>query len=73
MEHGPGKYDRLCTDARERTQARLLVLVVIDGIHGSGFSVQARGGPADVRELAALLREMARQIEGDEVNAESKG
>jgi hypothetical protein len=65
MAGGPGKYDAVCTMARERTQARLLVLVVIDGIHGSGFSVQARGGPADVRELAALLRNMAQQLDED--------
>ena len=37
---GPGKYDELCTAAREETKAVGVVLIVIDGEHGNGFSCQ---------------------------------
>ena len=37
---GPGKYDELCTAAREETKAVAVVLIVIDGEHGNGFSCQ---------------------------------
>ena len=37
---GPGKYDELCTAAREETKAVAVVLIVINGEHGNGFSCQ---------------------------------
>jgi hypothetical protein len=37
---GPGKYDELCTAAREEAKAVAVVLIVINGEHGNGFSCQ---------------------------------
>lgn len=60
---GPGRYDELATIVRERALARGVVVIVIDGAHGHGFSVQ---GPTSlVRDLPTLLRKMADDIEAD--------
>lgn len=63
MAFGPGKYDDLCTHAREATGAVGVILIVMGGAQGSGFSVQAP--PSVTVILAGLLRDMADQIEGD--------
>lgn len=39
--NNPGKYDDLCTMVREATQAEGVVLMIVRGNRGSGFSVQA--------------------------------
>jgi hypothetical protein len=58
---GPGKYDAETTVVRERIGATAVVLIVVDGKAGSGFSVQA---PAYVVErLPTALRVMADEIE----------
>lgn len=62
--NGPGKYDPVCTVARTATEAAGVVLIVIDGNNGSGFSVQAVA-PV-IAELPALLREVAKGIEEGE-------
>lgn len=41
MPLGPGKYDDLCTDVRERAKARGAIVIVVEGDKGGGFSVQA--------------------------------
>lgn len=68
MAVGPGRYDDECTAARALTAAQVCMLIVIGGAKGSGFSVQVAGtdeqNAAVVAKLPALLREMARQIEG---------
>jgi hypothetical protein len=61
MALGPGKYDALCTVARETAKAEGVVLIVLKGKFGSGFSVQA-----DVELLAGLpefLRNAADEID----------
>lgn len=63
MAIGPGKYDALATQAREQAKARGVVLVVVDGEHGAGFSVQ--GEMAVIAALPKLLRTMATAIEAD--------
>lgn len=60
---GPGKYDDLATLARFRADARGVILIVIEGNHGSGFSVQAPA--ATTLALPAMLRLMANEIERD--------
>jgi len=63
MPLGPGKYDQLATQARTDAKARGVVLIVVEGEYGSGFSVQA-----DTRltmQVPELLRFMAKQIETD--------
>jgi len=63
MALGPGKYDELCTLARERAKALAAVVIIIDGEHGSGFSVQ---GPAALTlDLPCILRLLADDIEKD--------
>jgi hypothetical protein len=41
MAIGPGKYDAICTEVREKTGAAGVLLIVLDGKLGSGFSCQA--------------------------------
>ena len=63
MAIGPGKYDDLTTIVSRRSAARGVIVMVIDGKRGSGFSVQAT---AEITAaLPALLREVADRIERD--------
>jgi hypothetical protein len=64
MPIGPGKYDNICTDARKQADADSVVLIVHNGILGSGFSVQT-ADPAFASNLPRLLRVMADEIERD--------
>lgn len=57
MLNGPGKYDDACTDARIQTKAAGVILIVIDGEKGSGFSAQLP--ITEVMRLPEILREMA--------------
>jgi hypothetical protein len=61
MAHGPGKYDDACTAARESTQAEAVVLLVLNGDRGTGFSVQALGQDISAA-LPDLLEHVAREI-----------
>lgn len=60
---GPGKYDDACTQARESTGAAGAVLIVLDGDHGYGFSVQVT--PEALFRLPEMLEYMAKQIRAD--------
>lgn len=63
MAIGPGKYDDLATMIRARAAAQGVIVMVIGGALGSGFSVQAS---AEVTaNLPALLRTIADDIERD--------
>jgi F0F1-type ATP synthase delta subunit len=64
MPVGPGKYDHLVTLVRKRAKAETVVLLVIDGEKGSGFSVQSHSEDL-TRSLPMLLRRMADEIEKD--------
>lgn len=64
MALGPGKYDEVATAAREAAGAQAVILIVLNGAHGSGFSVQAVGEDISTR-LPALLRTVADGIESD--------
>jgi hypothetical protein len=60
---GPGKYDDECSFVRIECHAAGVLLLVIDGDKGSGFSVQA---PLLLQvSLPVLLRELADNIERD--------
>lgn len=61
MAIGPGKYDDLTTDVRIRTKAAGVLLVIIDGDQGSGFSAQLT--PALTLRLPELLRRVADDID----------
>ncbi|MGA7807863.1 hypothetical protein [Bradyrhizobium sp.] len=58
---GPGKYDTQCTWVRKELQAEGVILLVIGGKHGAGFSVQA--SLKLILELPRLLRDVADEIE----------
>lgn len=63
MTAGPGKYDEIATQARELAQARGVVVLVLNGKRGSGFSVQV---PANLMpELPGIFRQLAEQIEAE--------
>lgn len=57
----PGKYDDVCMHARYATGAAGCLLIVLDGSHGHGFSVQVP--PEVIGRIPALLRELADMIE----------
>jgi hypothetical protein len=61
MALGPGKYDAVCTAARERAKSLGAVLIILSGEFGNGFSVQAP--PEFTAHLPAVLRSMADEIE----------
>lgn len=63
MTLGPGKYDDICTSAREQAGADGVVLIVIGGKHGNGFSVQA-DVPVTLA-LPDLLEVVARDLRAD--------
>jgi hypothetical protein len=63
MALGPGKYDDLATSVRKTAKARGVIVIVIDGQLGSGFSVQA--DPQLTAALPLLLRDMAEKIAAD--------
>ena len=60
---GAGKYDPICTAARLATKAEGLLLCVLGGELGDGFSVQAT--PEQLEKLVPVLRTVADQIEAD--------
>ena len=66
MALGPGKYDGLATLVRDGTKADGVIVIVIGGSKGGGFSVQATGEVTAM--LPALLRKLADDIERDLTN-----
>jgi hypothetical protein len=68
MTTGPGRYDDICTVARESAQARAAIVLIFEGNRGNGFSMQVEGTPnmrRMLRDLPAILRGMADEIETD--------
>ena len=61
MAFGLGKYDRECTEVREKTKAHGILLMVIGGVDGDGFSCQA--SPEILLFLPEILRCIANDIE----------
>jgi len=60
MTTGSGKYDDVCTTVRERTGARAVAVIIIDGDKGNGFSVQSE--EAWLKVLPDILETMAQKI-----------
>ncbi len=61
--NGPGKYDDICTLAREAASAEGAVLMIIKGNLGGGFSIQVP--PEMLPNLPKLLETMANEIRKD--------
>lgn len=70
MSLGPGKYDDLCTEVRERAAAAVAIVIVLGGNRGGGFSLQLASHPRAVEFVARLpgiLEAVAEQIRRDTV------
>jgi hypothetical protein len=63
MPIGPGKYDTTCTAVRKEMAAQGVALIVINGTHGCGISVQAT--PQAYGVIVDLLEGLAKQIRED--------
>lgn len=68
MPQGPGKYDAACTLVRDLTEAEGIILVVLRGTLGDGFSCQFVN-PVDSLLLPRILREIAEQIERTQIES----
>jgi hypothetical protein len=64
MAIGPGKYDDIATYVREQAWAQGVVLIVLGGRFGSGFSVQS-ASPIALLQLPQMLRDLAAKIDAD--------
>ena len=64
MTAGPGKYDDMATYVQEETDAHLVVIAIIDGNKGSGFSVQAVSMEL-LKRIPQVLRDLADSLEID--------
>jgi hypothetical protein len=63
MTAGPGKYDEVTTKVRAETEADGVILVVLGGNKGNGFSVQAS---AEVLlDLPGMPHSIADQVAAD--------
>lgn len=64
------KYDPICAQVRRETQADVVMLIVVGGPNGSGYSLKAVEAIAESGEFAKeaprLLRELADHLEGVE-------
>jgi len=65
MAKGPGKYDRVCTLARDATEAEACILIVVNGKHGSGFSCQVVEGTVPPERIASALETVVKSIRED--------
>ena len=63
-----GKYDDSAEHVLRATTAKAVVLLVVDGFRGNGFSVSCRPSEAaewaDAKYVAAALRSLANEIDG---------
>jgi hypothetical protein len=60
---GPGKYDAICTTAREAAGASGAILIILGGKDGGGFSVQCE--PHVIAVIPSLLERVAADIRSD--------
>lgn len=62
MAIGPGKYDPECTRIMQEQDAQIVLVIVVDGKRGNGFSCQCT--PEWLVAVPQLLRSVAADIEG---------
>jgi len=61
MPKGPGKYDDLCEDVLKKSNAECVIVMVINGSLGNGFSVSSTR--TDILfDLPYMLEQMASEI-----------
>jgi hypothetical protein len=66
MPLGPGKYDAVLTEVREKTGGDV-ILIVLNGNLGHGFSAQV--SIEGMVRIPSLLRQVARDIESSTPDA----
>ena len=69
MALGPGKYDDLCTLVREKSDAEGVLLIVLKGNQGDGFSAQTTAEalftfPELLEDIAAQMRRDRERMTG---------
>lgn len=64
MSNGPGKYNDLCVEAMEKAKAKCAIVIIMDGEHGNGFSVNATS-PDYIHALPKMLMVMAMKVQQD--------
>ena len=64
MAIGQGKYDPECSELLEKLGASMVMLIVVGGTRGQGFSVSATD-VALLEQIPEVLRNVAAQIEAD--------
>lgn len=60
MPTGRGRYDDLCAHVREEAFAHGAIVIIFDGIRGSGFSVQVEESMR--HKLPGILEHMAQEL-----------
>ncbi len=71
MAVGPGKYDHIATMARQATDALGVIVIILGGDKGNGFSMQAvYQNDLFMKEVPRMLRTVADQIEKDAENVQ---
>lgn len=65
MAIGPGKYDDICTVARESAKASAAIVIILDGVSGSGFSCQCHAAmpPKRIAEMLETVAKIMRESE----------
>ena len=61
MEQGKGKYDDQCTRVHQELKAHTVLLIVLGGDKGEGFSITTVD--PDTSAISGLLRSVADDIE----------
>jgi hypothetical protein len=62
---GPGRYDDICSAVRELAGAECVMLIVMGGKRGPGFSVQMVDDPTIMLRLPNVLEHIAGEIRAD--------
>jgi len=64
MPQGAGEYAKECGEVMETTHAECVVVIVVGGARGNGFSMQTKS-PQSADFVIGTLRHVANQIEAD--------
>lgn len=63
MSNGAGIYDEDCGNVREKNNASGVLLIVLGGDKGNGFSIQAEGNI--IQNVPEMLESIAKELRSD--------
>lgn len=63
LSFGGGRYEATCASVHQSTQGRATLVIVVDGVNGTGFSVKAEAGILE--KLPDFLRLTADSMDAD--------